>query len=215
MTSLGEQLRREVRERVRLSPDAYERTLRIAGRQERFRRIAIMVPTILVTIALVAGLWAIAATNARHDVRPGGNGASQPSPGASPSLTPGSPSPPPLARQIQNGADYTNGPSFGVAVTTFWTDLEDGMFVDVVAGSLESNPSQGLVRIVVTDPSNAEDLSPSVGGITSASFLTPSPVGPLVLTSVTGSLSTDDLRVTFSYPGGTGTFDPETGTFAM
>lgn len=144
------------------------------------------------------------------------------SPSPSPSLPPGF-SPPPVpepspelpadAGQVQTGPDISQWQESGTTITSLWMDLEAGLLVQIEGESLDSNTQQGQISIAVIDE-NTNDGG-SINGYTGGDYPTPQQVGPVTLTGVTGSLATGDMVISFSYPGGTGTFDPASGQFTM
>ena len=148
---------------------------------------------------------------------PAGGATNPAPPGAPPSFLPEpSPEPPAHVREIQTSGDIGQWQVPGTSITALWMDLEAGMTVQVETATLESSPNQGEVIISVI---NTDDYSGNgtgaIDGYSGGAYPTPTAVGPIALTNVTGSLAGRSLQITFSYPGGTGTFDPETGTFTM
>jgi hypothetical protein len=88
-------------------------------------------------------------------------------------------------------------------VTNMWMDLRGQTDIHIYAGDLPSNPRQGAVVVTLTNAVTGQDLPGS------GQFETPDGTGPIQLTRVQGN------TVTFSYGGGTGTFDLVTHRFSM
>ncbi len=125
----------------------------------------------------------------------------------------GEPEPPANARQVQTGIDIQQWQEAGTSITSLWMDLEAGLIVQIEGASLDSDPQQGVILISIIDENTGDQGS--IGGYTGGDYPTPQMVGPVTLTGVTGSLATGDMVISFSYPGGTGTFNPQTGQYAM
>jgi hypothetical protein len=148
------------------------------------------------------------------DLLPKASGAQREAPLASASLLPTpSPEPPANAREIQTGPDIGQWQQAGTSVTSLWMDLEAGMNVEVEGASLDSDAQQGAIVINIIDQSTADQGN--IGGYVGGTYPTPQKVGPVALTSITGSLATGDLMISFSDAGGTGTFNPQAGQFTM
>jgi hypothetical protein len=93
-------------------------------------------------------------------------------------------------------------------------DLESGLLVEVQGVSQDVDTSQGEIVVVLVNENSQGEMA-SINGYDGGVYPSPDRVGPLQLTSVSGSLATGDMLVGFSYEGGTGTFDPQTATFSM
>jgi hypothetical protein len=109
----------------------------------------------------------------------------------------------------------------GTAVTSEWDDLEANYWVEVQAFGLVANPSQGGVAVKIInplgfDPSTGEpQATGTVAGYSGGIYLTDVAVGTLSLSAVTGSLPAGDLSISVTYPGGSGTLNPLTGSFTL
>jgi len=88
-------------------------------------------------------------------------------------------------------------PTVGAMVdneTTEWADVRDNMDLVVIAGAERPDPSQGLIIVLESNQCTGQHGN-------EGSFPTPRRIGALTLTSVSGDV------VSFSYRGGTGTFN--------
>ncbi len=91
------------------------------------------------------------------------------------------------------------------ATTQYTTLASNGsVLLAVWAGSLPDAPSQGAIRVYASWYSTFQESPPPGGGI----FLLPGSTGPLTITAVQG------VVVTFTYPGGHGTFNLGTDQFS-
>jgi hypothetical protein len=88
-------------------------------------------------------------------------------------------------------------------VTNMWMDLRGNVDIHIYAGSLPSEASQGGIVVTLDDAVTGASL-PGAG-----QFLTPTKVGPLTLTKVSGD------TISFSYPGGAGSFSLSSQRFSM
>jgi hypothetical protein len=117
------------------------------------------------------------------------------------------PTPPAHAGQVGTPAELGGVPvPFSAAtfqVTNMWMDLRGQVEIHVYAGSVPSDPQQGALVVTRTNAVTGEDL-PGAG-----QFTTSSKVGALTLTSVRGN------TVSFTYAGGSGTFNLVSGDFSM
>lgn len=146
--------------------------------------------------------------------KPKASGAQREAPLAAASLLPTpSPEPPANAREIQTGPDIGQWQQAGTSITSLWMDLEAGMNVEIEGASLDSDAQQGAILINIIDQSTADQGN--IGGYVGGTYPTPQMVGPVTLTSIAGSLATGDMTISFSYAGGTGTFNPQAGQFTM
>src|SRR5262249_44373442 len=78
--------------------------------------------------------------------------------------------------------------------TSFYYFAPTTVYTDVAAGSKPSQPNQGIVRVIVLDPSPAANNS-------TVDYPTPTATGPVTIEGVTGSIvtlqSTNGSRYTF------------------
>lgn len=88
-------------------------------------------------------------------------------------------------------------------LTNMWQDLRGTTYYSVYAGSVPSNPDVGALDISLVDGDTGE---PETG---SGTFDAPGATGALSLTAVHGDI------VSFSFSGGTGTFDLRSDTFKI
>jgi hypothetical protein len=88
-------------------------------------------------------------------------------------------------------------------VTNMWMNLRGQIDIHIYAGDLPSDPKRGALVVTLTNAVTGDDLPGS------GQFETPKVVGPIQLTGVRGN------TVTYSYSGGTGTFDLMTHRFSM
>jgi len=87
-------------------------------------------------------------------------------------------------------------------VTTLWSDARNNRHLIIYAGFVRDDPTQGMIYVLDFNECTGEDRSPG-------ELLTPTKVGALTLTGVRGDL------VSFSYPGGSGTFNLGSRRFTM
>jgi hypothetical protein len=124
-----------------------------------------------------------------------------------------SPSPPANARQIMSGPEVAQWQQSGTSITSLWMDLEAGMLVQVESAVLNDNPNQGEIFVMIIDENTNE--TSNIGTYGGGTYPTPQQVGSISLTGVSGSLATNNMLISFSYTGGSGTFNPETSQFTM
>jgi len=139
-------------------------------------------------------------------------------------IEPTPPAPPPTNDGVIRTADIEQSAVPGTSIATLWMDLEDGMYVQVQSGNEISDPSQGTIDITVINPdgyvinSQGEPVPQTTGtvnGYAGGEYSVPGEPGSITLTAITGSLATNDMLISFAYANGTGSFDPQTGSFAL
>lgn len=68
--------------------------------------------------------------------------------------------------------------------TTYWEDLRGSRYIGLVAGSVPTDPMQGVLKVVIAEPDSAAPVP------TSTDYPAPSRAGALRLTSVVGNTAT-------------------------
>lgn len=107
----------------------------------------------------------------------------------------------------------------GTAITAFWKHQEGMYWVAVQSGQWTNTYGQtdeaghGDIAVSIVNPVGyiagpggkpEPQSNGSINGYGGGSYTTPNATGPLMLTSVTGTLTGRDLTVKFSYSGGSG-----------
>lgn len=87
-------------------------------------------------------------------------------------------------------------------VTTLWRDARNNRHLIIYAGFMRDDPTQGFIDVLDFNECTGEYGAPG-------DFDTPTKVGALTLTEVQGDI------VSFSYPGGHGTFNLGSHRFTM
>ena len=124
-----------------------------------------------------------------------------------------SPVPPADARKIQTGGDIGQWEVKGTTITSLWLDLEDGLNVEIQAGTIGDSPEQGVINVAIINQNTGE--SETIRQYDGGSYATPDGVGAVVLTDISGSLADGNLLISFSYSNGAGTLDPVSGEFTL